>query len=250
MKNILIVTDFSEYSNKALINVSKIAAAFQSKIIIFHKYEISDGYSTKTESLNELPTDIFYGKLAYKKIEEQVDNCNLDIDSVEIIISHDKYKKEIKRIIKNFSVDLIVFGYKIDENYFTKFKLSKPIRKIIKYVNIPIMLVSEISNNFSLDRLVYLSNTNDEDFYNFSKLLLFSNKIGSNLNFIKIDNSLIRVKDENRVDLMESLCDVNNLKLNTNVISESKAVTYGVSNKCLNDLIKLEEGTLDNLIVF
>ena len=43
MNNILLVTDFSIYSNKALINASKIAQVNKSKIILFYKCETNEG---------------------------------------------------------------------------------------------------------------------------------------------------------------------------------------------------------------
>jgi len=253
MKNILVVTDFSVDSNIALINASKIALVNQSKIILFYKCETNEGFLTKEDSVTGLPKNMFYVKLAYKRAEEQIKKCKLDGGLIEIVVTQGKYKKEIKRVISQYEIDLLVFGAKLNSAFLNKIKFNKRIQKIIKNVNIPVMIVSENIDDYSLNKLVYMSSTNDEDFFSFSKLLLFSNKIKTNIHFVDIDKSLSGEVDDNRVNLITSLCEINNIKLKSEIESLNDNVTHGVAKKCLNDLIKINQKkdvAIANIIVF
>lgn len=266
MKNILIATDFSEYADKAVKAAAKIATNYDSNLILFHHFEASEGYLTDESSVSELPQDLFYGKLAYKKMEEQLVKCGIDASNVTLVVTKEKYKKEVKRIVSEYDVDIILFGYNVKNTYLDRFSLSKRIKKIINSINIPVMIISDLAENFSLDNLVYVSDVNDEDFFSFSKLLLFAAKSDSNLHLVNIEKPLKKKKMKAKVEVMASLCEMNNLELNVydnlfkvkylKHIDEKLDINvsgYGVTKNSLSELMKFnkeEEMPINNLIVF
>lgn len=266
MKNILIATDFSEYADKAIKTAAKMAINYDSNLILFHHFETPEGYLTDESSTSEFPQDLFYGKLAYQKMEEQLVKCGVDTSKVTMVVTKEKYKKEMKRIVNEHDIDLILFGYNFKNTYFDRFSLSKRIKKIINSVNIPVMIISDSIEDFSLDNLVYVSDVNDEDFFSFSKLLLFASKSDSNLHLVNIEKPLKKKKMKAKVEVMASLCEMNNLELSVydnlfkvkylKHIDEKLDINvsgYGVTKNCLSELMKFnkeEEMTINNLIVF
>ncbi len=140
---ILVPTDFSEYSNKALSQAIDIAKQYNAKVFLFHVVEehtiqTVDEYSIGIEVVQELESKIL--ALAKEKMQKQYAKFYED-KSIEIItnirvgVSYEEILKEEQ----DKNIDLIVIA-SLGRTGISKYLLGSVARNVLKGAKCPVLL--------------------------------------------------------------------------------------------------------------
>jgi nucleotide-binding universal stress UspA family protein len=140
---ILVPTDFSEYSNKALSQAIDIATQYNAKVFLIHVIEehaiqTVDEYSIGIEVIQELENKILAA--AKDKMQKQLDrfseNKNVEIySSIRNGISYEEILKEEQ----DKNIDLIVIA-SLGKTGIAKYLLGSVARNVLKGAKCPVLL--------------------------------------------------------------------------------------------------------------
>lgn len=140
---ILVPTDFSEYSNKALSQAIDIAKQYNAKVFLIHVIEehaiqTVDEYSIGIEVVQELENKILAA--AKDKMQKQLDrfseNKNVEIySSIRNGISYEEILKEEQ----DKNIDLIVIA-SFGKTGIAKYLLGSVARNVLKGAKCPVLL--------------------------------------------------------------------------------------------------------------
>lgn len=184
MKTILVPTDFSDTANNALQAAVALSKKHGSKLILLHMLEIgkhllpdnmiltNDVQPNNLTHSNDLPEALFYMKLAQKRFADVRELPFMKgVEYQEAVQNHLDFKGVIETANK-YSTDLIIMGSHgtsgIEEIF-----VGSNTEKIVRYSNVPVLVIKEDSTNFKLDHVVFASDFTDEavePFINASKL--------------------------------------------------------------------------------
>jgi nucleotide-binding universal stress UspA family protein len=140
---ILVPTDFSEYSNKALSQAIDIAKQYNAKVFLIHVVEehtiqTVDEYSIGIEVVQELESKIL--SMAKEKMRKQYEKFYQD-KSIEIItnirvgVSYEEILKEEQ----DKNIDLIVIA-SLGRTGISKYLLGSVARNVLKGAKCPVLL--------------------------------------------------------------------------------------------------------------
>ncbi|OIQ28360.1 MAG: universal stress protein UspA [Bacteroidetes bacterium MedPE-SWsnd-G2] len=156
MKNIIVPIDFSEYSEYALQTAAILAKKNDSKIIALHMLELSDAFLSHGE--NELAAEaVFFIKMAEKKFEKFLDKPYLEGVKVTRIVKHLKVFKEVSKVAEEHNADLVVMGSRGSSGVKEVF-LGSNTEKVVRYSEIPVLVVKEAPEGLEFDNVVFASN--------------------------------------------------------------------------------------------
>jgi nucleotide-binding universal stress UspA family protein len=140
---ILVPTDFSEYSNKALGQAIDIAKQYNAKVFLLHVIEehpiqTVDEYSIGIEIVKELEDKIF--AIAKEKMQKQYVKFNQDknveiITNIRVGISYEEILKEEQ----DKNIDLIVIA-SLGRTGIAKYLLGSVARNVLKGAKCPVLL--------------------------------------------------------------------------------------------------------------
>ena len=274
MRAILLLSDFSNFSQQAVVQAGKLANEFNATLVLVHQLEVDEGYFTR-EANEALPATVFYTNIAYQRLDEQTELSGVPANKVVRVVIRDKFKNELRKLIENYGVDLIVYGLdNTNKGILDRLSLNKRMKKLIKHYNVPLMLLNNEIKTVNFKELMYVSNLNDEDFMGFSKFLLFAQKVNCKVHLINLNKKTSEKKlkkQAQRAALMAMLCKSYNLNyeyheqwsaigdgLNEEerevVLSQShEIVNLGVTKNEIGTVLRLQEQEelgLSNLLIF
>lgn len=185
MKRILVPTDFSKYSGEALKVASQIARKNNSEIILLHMLELPHQTSDIMGGGKSIPEIMFYKNKAISSLEKLMDeDCLKGINVSEAI----EFKKVAEGVIdaseKN-NVDLIVMGSH-GTSGFDELMIGSNAEKIVRYSNIPVLVVKKGSTEFNANNFVFASDFSKETKKPFRKMIEFAKIFDSNLFLVMI----------------------------------------------------------------
>ena len=274
MRAILLLSDFSNFSQQAVVQAGKLANQFNTMLVLVHQLEVDEGYFTK-EANEALPATVFYTNVAYQRLDEQTELSGVKTNKVVRVVIRDKFKNELRKLIENYGVDLIVYGQdNANKGILDRLSLNKRMKKLIKHYNVPLMLLNDENKTVNFKELVYVSNLNDEDFMGFSKFLLFAKKVNCKVHLINLNKNTSEKKlkkQAQRAALMSMLCKSYNLNyeyheqwtsLNNSGQDEAKKMilknstdilSLGITKNEISTVLRLQEQEeigLGNLLIF
>ena len=274
MKAILLLSDFSNFSQQVVAKAGKLANEFNATLILVHQLAVDEAYLTK--ELNEvLPATLFYTNRANQCLDELTKLSGVPAAKVIRVVIRDKFKNELRKLIEDYSVDLLIYG--LDNAYksmLDRLSLNKRMKKLVKHFNVPLMLLNDEHNAVNFEELVYVSNSNDEDFMGFSKFLLFARKVNCKIHLMNFNNKAGEKKikkQAQRLALMSMLCKSYNLNYEyheewsllakgekegdakTEVNNIKKACSLGITKNEIATVLRLQEQEalrLSNVLIF
>jgi len=158
MKTILIPTDFTSTSSKALEIGATIAKRISAKIILTHMAGIEEGLLTKATNYEET---VYHTKLAEKQYSELLKQPFLDDILVEPVLQKKLDFTSINDFAKDIDASLVVMGSHGSSGLKEVFKGSNA-EKVVRSSEIPVLIVKENDLVFAPERLIFASNF-DED---------------------------------------------------------------------------------------
>lgn len=198
MKTIIVLIDFSKYSEYALNAAAILAKKHNSKILALHMLELSTvhayGKETQTEHIEKT---LFYTKLAENKFDDFLRKDYLEGVSVTPIIRHFKVFSELGEVASENNADLIVMGSK-GSSGISEFFIGSNTEKVIRHSEIPVLVIKNKPINWDVKKIVFATDFSEEATTSFSKSigLLESMNAEIHLLYVNVPGEGFRATDE------------------------------------------------------
>ncbi|HVN75864.1 MAG TPA: universal stress protein [Thermoanaerobaculaceae bacterium] len=142
-KNILVPTDFSEFSDKALSAAVELAKRFQSKIFLLHvvdslPQQCADQYCIDLSILRQIEEDSIRG--AKEKIQQELSRAHLPGIATETDVREGSPYQEIVRVQQEKQIDLIVMGTH-GRRGLDRFMLGSVTERVVRKAACPVLTV-------------------------------------------------------------------------------------------------------------
>ena len=186
MKRILIPTDFSEHAEHALKVAAQIAKKNNGEIILLHMLELPHQAGDSISSGHNIPELMFFKNKAIETLEDLMDADYLDGIEVSEIVTFEKTFEGIMNITKKNDIDLIVMGSH-GSSGFQELFIGSNTEKVVRFSDVPVLVVKKEMNNFNVDKFVFASDFCDEIKKPFEKVIEFADKFGSELHLVIVN---------------------------------------------------------------
>lgn len=160
MKTIIVPIDFSNHSEYALKAAALLAKKNNDQILALHMLDI------QSTSLNESGSYIqektaFLLQIAKKRFQNFLKKDYLEGVKVSPMIKHYKVFSEINEVAKQENADLIIMGSH-GASGFKEFFVGSNSEKVIRFSEIPVMIIKNDLENFDFDDIVYATDFSRE----------------------------------------------------------------------------------------
>lgn len=160
MKKIIVPIDFSKYSEYALEAAAILAKKNNSEILALHMLEMADGLFTASDT-GQKPKMLYFLKLAEQKFDEFLNKPFLEGINVTPIVKQSKVFSEVSEVGAQHHADLIVMGSH-GVSGFTEVFVGSNTEKVVRYSEIPVLVIKRKPNTLSFDTTIFASNFSEE----------------------------------------------------------------------------------------
>lgn len=241
MKTILVPVDFSEKSEYAVKLVSQIAKKSDSIIYLLHMVELPTGIVDMGAGSNfSIPESMMYLRKVKEKMVQLRESFFDEESSVKYSIRFQNPYEGITEYSAKIQPDLIVMGSKGISD-FEEILIGSNTEKVVRTSKIPVIVVKQDTENFSMKNIVFASNFKDENKESFGKLVDFANKFKSKIHLLKVNTIDKFESSSDSKEKIEEFVSEFKVKSTTNVYNDV-SVVKGIMNfsKEINaDLIAL-----------
>ncbi|WP_394973013.1 universal stress protein [uncultured Croceitalea sp.] len=185
MKKIIVPVDFSEQSEYAIKVAASLAKKHGSEILTLHMLELNHALVSSTEGFYPEQT-VFLLKLAEKRFKDFLDKPYLKGITITPIIKHFKVFSEVNEVAEKHDADLIVMGSHGSDGLKEIF-IGSNAEKVVRYSNIPVIVVKEELENFKIERFVFASDFKDDNLLAFKKAKEFAKLLSAELELVYIN---------------------------------------------------------------
>lgn len=160
MKTIIVPVDFSEHSEYALKAAGALAKKRNSEILALHMLDMHTASMNESGSYHQERT-AFLLQMAKKRFQNFLKKDYLQGVNVTPIIKHFKVFSEVNEVAKKENADLIVMGSHGATGLKELF-LGSNAEKVIRFSEIPVMIVKNDLENFDFEEVVYATDFSRE----------------------------------------------------------------------------------------
>ena len=239
MKRILIPTDFSDHAEYALKVAAQIAKKNNGEIFLLHMLELPHQAGDSLSSGHNIPELMFFKNKAIETLEELMDADYLKGIEVSEIVTFEKTFEGIINITKKNDIDLVVMGSH-GASGFQELFIGSNTEKVVRFSDIPVLVVKKEMNNFNIDKFVFASDFCDEIKKTFEKVIEFADRFGSELHLVIINTpSNFRSTDQLEKILNDFVSNYQLKNYSTHIYND-KSTEKGIlnyANKVNADLI-------------
>lgn len=140
-KHILVATDFSEQSDRAIQLATDLATAFHSSLTLLHVYESSDAlYSERASYWEKLVEPLL--EEAESKLAQRVQSIGQEIPEVGGKIRHGIPYEQILVAARDYGADLIVMGTH-GRKGLARTLLGSVAEKVVRYSSVPVLTIRQ-----------------------------------------------------------------------------------------------------------
>lgn len=186
MKKILVPTDFSKHAGYALETASQIARKTGSEIFLLHMLELPNQMSDAIDRGRTIPEVLFFMEKAHEKFNEIKDKKSLKDLSITEAVQFQKTFEGIIEFSKKKGIDLIVMGSH-GTNGFEEIFIGSNTEKVIRKSEIPVLVIKEKQNDFSIQNFVFASDFSKQTTEAFKKAIEFASIFDAHLNLLMIN---------------------------------------------------------------
>ena len=186
MKRILIPTDFSEHAEYALRVAAQIAKNNNSEIVLLHMLELPGQGGDAVGAGHEIPELMLFKNKTIEKLESLMDADYLEGIEVSQVVQFEKAFDGIINIAKKNNIDLIVMGSH-GASGFQELFIGSNTEKVVRFSDIPVLVIKKETNNFKVDKFVFASDFCDEIKKPFEKVIEFANKFDAELHLVIVN---------------------------------------------------------------
>lgn len=179
MEKILVPVDFSKYSEYALEVAAKIAKDQKSEIIAVHMMGLKEPILTRDEE-REVFNALHYMKLAGERFKEFLDKPYLEGIKVTDTVQNDKNFNELDEVAREHGAGLIVMGSH-GLSGFRDIFVGSNTEKVVRTSEIPVLVIKSRISNFSLKKVIFASDFQDDYLSAFQNTRKFLSQFGADV---------------------------------------------------------------------
>ncbi len=202
MKKILVPTDFSAHAHHALKVASQIAKKHGGEIILLHMLELPHQAGDAIGSGHDLPEIMLFKNLAINKLEDLMDDENLNGLKVSEIIQFELAFDGILKVSQKNDIDLIVMGSH-GASGFKEMFIGSNAEKVVRNSEVPVLIIKKDAGEFNVNKFVFASDFSEEIKKPFAKVVDFANKFGAELELVMINTPSSFKPTHIAVDIMK-----------------------------------------------
>ena len=185
MKKILVPTDFSPQAENALKVAAQIALTHGSEIYLLHSIEMPLSISGSGDNSN-LPESLYFIKLAEKNFSEILKNSYLEDINVREAIGHSEIYNDIKAIVDDNEIDLIVMGSH-GASGFKEMFIGSNTEKVVRTSSIPVLVIKNNHDVFEINDFVFASDFADDCKWSFNEAQKFAATVGAKMHLLFVN---------------------------------------------------------------
>lgn len=149
--NILLATDFSEYSKLALEEAISLAHSTNGNITCQHIYEVPTGYSKTGKTFTQFAAIMRENAEAnFQKYIKDIDTKGVQIEAIYTLSNHREEAENIAAVAREKKVDLVIVGSKGRTNLSAILLGSITEALLDELYTIPILVVKKKGDQFGL----------------------------------------------------------------------------------------------------
>lgn len=216
MKKIIVPIDFSKHSEYALKAAASLARKNNSEIIVLNMLEMSEIMLTSTGGDQRERTMFFY-KLAEQQLSTFLNKEYLENIKITPIIKHFKVFSEVNDVAAKHNADLIVMGSH-GANGVKEFVLGSNTERVVRYSNIPVLVVKNELSTTDFKNVVFACDFNDDTIASYSNVIKMFDHSQINLVYVNLPNDRFKSTPEIEESVDKFLMKANgNLKRRNDV---------------------------------
>ncbi len=183
MKTIIVPTDFSDYSDRAVEAATKLAGRFGAGIILFHCLELPQ--KTNIEDDEEFIEETYNSR---QNADLLLTKYTFPADIiVRKVIRRGSVSEELSKFVETEKVDLIVLGSHGVKGFKTRF-MGTNAQKTVRAVHVPVLVIKKGFSD-SLKNVIFASNFNESEQEVFSRFVEFILPFNPTLHLLYIKDS-------------------------------------------------------------
>ncbi len=186
MKKIVVPVDFSKDSENALHTAAALANQYGAELYVLHMLEFSPVVVSKAEDEHEME-DIFYLKLAEKKLNEFLDQDYLEGITIIPMIEHYRPLAEIGDIAKEHDADVIIMGSHGTTKGVREVFVGSNTEKVVRNSIVPVLVIKgkPVLNGFK--QVVFACDFSPEFVNPFNKAVNMCEMLNATLHIIYVN---------------------------------------------------------------
>ncbi|WP_166964937.1 universal stress protein [Yeosuana marina] len=194
MKKIIVPIDFSKHSEYALKAAASLARKNNAEIIVLNMLEMSEIMLTSTGGDQRERTMFFY-KLAEQQLSTFLNKEYLENIKITPIIKHFKVFSEVNDVAAKHNADLIVMGSH-GANGVKEFVLGSNTERVVRYSNIPVLVVKNELSTTDFKNVVFACDFNDDTIASYSNVIKMFDHSQINLVYVNLPNDRFKSTPE------------------------------------------------------
>ncbi len=185
MKKILVPTDFSPQAENALKVAAQLALKHGSEIYLLHSLEMPLSIGG-TSDKSSLPESLYFIKLAEKSFSEILEKPYLQEINVREAIGHNEIYHDIKAIVDNNEIDLVIMGSH-GASGFKEMFIGSNTEKVVRTSSIPVLVIKNDHEVFEINDFVFASDFENECRWSFNEAQKFAETTGAKLHLLFVN---------------------------------------------------------------
>jgi nucleotide-binding universal stress UspA family protein len=183
VQRILIPIDFSEPSARALAFALSIARRFDARLFVAHIVAGSPPHSSLPEAGALRQT---LHEAAFSDLSEFIRKVCDGEHTPELIVRHGEINAELRRIINDYEIDLIVMGTH-GRQHLTRYFLGSVTEKLLRKMPAPILTVSRaVPSGFEVNRILYATDLSNRSRRAFRFAADFCHALGAQMTVLHV----------------------------------------------------------------
>ena len=232
MKTIIVPVDFSEHSEYALKAAAHLARKCEVEIIALHMLDLQSVSMNESLGYYEEKTAFLF-QIAKKNFENFLKKEYLKGIKVVPIIKHLKVFKEINEVAKKENADMIIMGSH-GASGFKELFLGSNTEKVIRFSEIPVLVVKNELTNFNFADIVYATDFSQESIGAYIQIRSILEDFGSKMHVLYVNTPYEKFKTSSEMENMAAqffkIAEGNTNKVKEVAFVCDKTVEKGILN--------------------
>lgn len=266
MKDLLLLTDFSEWSVAAAHTAFELAKTMQAKLEILHAIQVPSDWEAladaKKDSFPEIRQQIDYATAQLEILQQEGENRGLTVQYQLL------YAGSTRNFIHHLTAlrkDLIIMGA-TSRSALEKFVLGTTTERMMRRSGSPVLVVKQQDHSFQARTVVFASGLESDTHGAFQRLLDFAQQAGAEhlhfvevttpFNFMPSDEALQRIRDflAHHPGITLQIHNYNHFNIESGIMAFAKSVNadlIAIANHGRQDISNIfVESIPENLVKF
>jgi len=227
MKNILVPTDFSEESEKALKVAAQIAEKNDSKLYIHHSTKMPLHLANSSSGV--LPESLFFIKIAEKEFEQLLKRPYLQEVELHQTIGHSDLSLDIQEVCEKNDIDIIIMGSHGASGHKQMF-IGHNTEKVVRTAKVPVLVIKNEHKDFKIDNFVFATDLEDECHNCFIQAQNLANSFNAKLHILYVNTPGFFKTSSETLEMIDAFKNKNALNEASIHIYNDHSVEKGILN--------------------